>query len=73
MINWTKSAAINSGIAENVLEIRDRPDTGKVDLYINGTLVNTIKNEFGYPGGVVGIYAGDAVSVAFKKFEIRTE
>ncbi len=70
--DWTKNTAINSGSAENKLEIRDHPDTGKVDLYINGQLVDSIKNEFGYPGGVVGIYAGDAIPVAFKDFEIRT-
>lgn len=73
VVNWTKNTAINSGSAENKLEIRDHPDTGKVDIYINGQLVDSIKNEFGYPGGVVGIYAGDAIPVAFKNFEIRTD
>ncbi|HQZ82287.1 MAG TPA: hypothetical protein PLR83_03630 [Pyrinomonadaceae bacterium] len=73
IVKWTKNTAINSGSAENKLEIRDHPDTGKVDIYINGQLVDSIKNEFGYPGGVVGIYAGDAIPVAFKNFEIRTD
>ncbi len=70
--DWTKNTAINSGSAENKLEMRDHPDTGKIDLYINGQLIDSIKNEFGYPGGVVGVYAGDAIPVAFKDFEIRT-
>ncbi|MBX3282133.1 MAG: hypothetical protein KF756_06610 [Acidobacteria bacterium] len=73
VIKWTKNTAINSGSAENKLEMRDHPDTGKIDLYINGQLVDSIKNEFGFPGGVVGIYAGDAIPIAFKNFEIRTD
>ncbi|KXK06713.1 MAG: hypothetical protein UZ17_ACD001000343 [Acidobacteria bacterium OLB17] len=73
VVKWTKNTAINSGSAANTLEMRDHPDTGKIDLYINGQLVDSIKNEFGYPGGVVGIYAGDAIPVAFKDFEIRTD
>ena len=73
VVKWTKSSTINSGSGENKLEARDRPNSGSIDLYINGQLVDSIKNEFGYPGGVVGIYAGDAIPVAFKNFEIRTD
>ncbi len=68
-VAWTKSDAINPGTAENVLEVRDLPD--KVDLYINGKMVNSIKNVYGYSGGVVGIYSGDGVKVAYKNLEIR--
>lgn len=69
VITWTSSDAIKEGAAENVLEVRDLPD--KIDLYINGTLVNSIKNQYGYAGGVPGLYAGDGVKVAFKNLEIR--
>ncbi|MEP6944977.1 MAG: hypothetical protein ABJA02_03610 [Acidobacteriota bacterium] len=69
VITWTKSDAINSGSQENTLEVRDLPD--KVELYINGTLVNSIKNVYGYAGGVVGLYSGDGVNIAFKDLEVR--
>lgn len=67
--NWTASTAINGGTEENTLEVRDQPD--KIDLYINGTLVTSIQNVYGYSGGVVGLYSGDGVKVAFKNLEIR--
>lgn len=68
VVNWTSSNAIKSGSAENKLEVRDTPE--RIELYINGEMVTTIKNSFGYPGGVVGLYTGDAVNVAFKNLEI---
>lgn len=69
VISWTKSDAIKGGSEPNTLEVRDQTD--KIELYINGTLVNTIKNVYGYSGGVVGLYSGDAVKIAFKDLEIR--
>lgn len=69
VIAWTKSDEIKSGTAENTLEVRDLDD--KIELYINGTLVNSIKNVHGYPGGVVGLYSGDAVKIAFKNLIIK--
>lgn len=68
VVNWTSSTAIRSGSAENKLEVRDTPE--RIELYINGEMVTTIKNSFGYPGGVVGLYTGDAVNVGFKNLEI---
>lgn len=68
LVAWTSSNAIKPGTAENALEVRDRPD--RVELYINGDMVTSIKNTHGYRGGVVGLYSGDAVNVAFKKLEI---
>lgn len=68
VINWTSSNAIKSGSAENALEVRDTPDS--IEFYINGEMVTTVKNAYGYPGGVVGLYAGDGVNVAFKRLEI---
>ena len=68
VVNWTNSSAIKPGSAENKLEVRDSAD--RVELYINGELVTSIKNTHGHRGGVVGLYSGDAVSVAFKDLEI---
>jgi len=69
VITWTTSAAIKEGSEENVLEARDLDD--KIELYINGTLVTSIKNVYGFAGGVPGLYAGDGVKIAFKNLEIR--
>ncbi len=68
VINWTNSSAINEGSEENTLEVRDKPE--RVELYINGEMVTSIKNTYGRKGGVVGLYSGDAVNIAFKKLEI---
>lgn len=70
IVAWTNSAAIKEGAQENILEARDKPDTGKVELYINGQLVNTIPNTYGYKGGVPGLYAGDAAKIAFKNLQL---
>lgn len=69
VINWTTSAAIKEGGEDNVLEVRDLDDT--IELYINGTKVNSIRNQYGYSGGVAGLYSGDGVKAGFKNFEIR--
>jgi hypothetical protein len=69
VIPWTSAPAIKGGTDENVLEIHDLPD--KVELYINGTMVNSIKNVYGYAGGVPGLYSGDGVKIAFKDLEIH--
>ena len=69
VLSWTASPAIKEGSEPNVLEVRDLDD--RIDLYINGTLVTSIKNVYGYSGGVPGLYAGDGVKVAFKDLEIR--
>ncbi|MBK6751848.1 MAG: hypothetical protein IPG67_18135 [Acidobacteria bacterium] len=70
VVSWTKSDAIKEGSQENLLEVRDI-SKDKIDLYINGTLVTSIKNVYGYAGGVVGLYSGDKVKVGFKNLEIR--
>ena len=69
VVSWTSSDAIKSGSEENLLEIHDLTD--KIELYINGTLVTSIKNVYGYAGGVPGLYSGDGVKIAFKNLEIR--
>ncbi len=69
VVAWTSSPAIKEGSEENVLEARDLDD--KIELYINGTMVTSIKNIYGFSGGVPGLYSGDGVKVAFKNLEIR--
>jgi len=69
IIKWTAAPVINGGTEENTLEARDQPD--KIDLYINGTLVNSIPNTYGYPGGVIGLYSGGGVKIGFKNLQLR--
>ncbi len=68
-VPWTASPAIKDGTQENVLEVHDLPD--KIELYINGTMVKSITNTYGYAGGVPGLYSGDGIKVAFKDLEVR--
>ncbi len=68
VVNWTSSTAIKPGSEENTLEVRDTKT--RIELYINGEMVTTLKNTYGYKGGVVGLYSGDAVNIAFKDLEI---
>lgn len=70
VVSWTKSDAIRDGSQENILEVRDI-SKDKIELYINGTMVTSIKNVYGYPGGVVGLYSGDKVKIAFKDLQIK--
>ncbi|MBX3292861.1 MAG: hypothetical protein KF881_08220 [Acidobacteria bacterium] len=69
VVNWTRSDAIKDGKQENILEIRD--GDSMVDLFINGKKVNSIRNVHGFPNGVVGLYTGDGIKIAFKDLEIR--
>ena len=68
VINWTKADAIRDGTQWNTLEVRDKPDT--IELYINDKLVNSIKNQYGYPSGVIGLYAADGIKVGFRDMAI---
>jgi hypothetical protein len=68
-VPWTASPAIKGGTEENVLEVHDLSD--KVELYINGTMVKSITNTYGYAGGVPGLYSGDGIKVAFKDMEVH--
>lgn len=69
VVNWTSSDAIREGKQPNSLEARDGGPT--IDLYINGKKVNSIRNVHGAANGVVGLYAGDGIKVAFRDLEIR--
>jgi hypothetical protein len=68
MVSWKDSSAIKDGTQENVLEARDRGDN--IELYINNEMVTSIKDQFGHPSGVPGLYSGDGAKIGFKKLEI---
>ncbi len=63
IIGWTNSSAIKDGTDENILEIRD--ENNQMNFYINGQFITSVKNADGYSNGILGLYAGDAVQVAF--------
>lgn len=63
LVPWKVSPFIKTGEAKNNLEIRDKGDV--TELYINDNLVETVKNTFAFKNGVVGLYSGDAVTIAF--------
>lgn len=67
VIAWTKSSAIKDGTDENILEIRDQ--SRQMNFYINGQFITSVKNTDGYSGGVLGLYAGDAVQIAFSNLQ----
>ncbi|PYS89602.1 MAG: hypothetical protein DMF62_06890 [Acidobacteria bacterium] len=69
VVRWTNSSAINDGTVANVLEVRDL--NGNIDLLINDQKVTSIRNTYGFKGGVAGVYSGDAAKAAFSKLEIR--
>jgi hypothetical protein len=69
VVKWTSSSAINGASAENTLVASDQ--NGSIDLFINSTKVTTIKNTYGYSGGVIGLYVGDGVRIVFTDLEIR--
>jgi hypothetical protein len=70
VVAWTNSNLIHDGSQENTLEVRDRASDKKVELYINGQLVNTVPNTFGYTNGVPGLYTGGTTPIVFKQLEI---
>ncbi len=63
IVKWKSSAAINPGLESNVLTVKDVGES--TELYINGTLAETISNEHSFPNGVVGLYS-PAITIAFK-------
>ncbi|HQU83356.1 MAG TPA: hypothetical protein PKY59_09540 [Pyrinomonadaceae bacterium] len=67
-VKWTNSNAIKGGSEVNTLEVRDAD--GKMDFYVNGTLITSVRNVYGYKGGVAGIYSSDQANIAFSSFQI---
>lgn len=68
IVKWTRSSSIKGGTEKNVLEVRDK--AGQIDFYVNGTKLTSIRNSNGTASGVAGIYASDALPVAFSEFVI---
>ena len=65
---WTVSSAIKDGDQKNTLEVHDL--SGMMEFFINGTKLTTIRNEAGAKPGVPGLYAGDAVKIAFSDLTV---
>lgn len=69
LADWTNSNSINGGTEYNELEVKD--DAGSMTFYINGQAVKTIKDSENYKNGIVGLYVGGGVPIAFSNLEIR--
>jgi hypothetical protein len=58
MIPWTASSAIKQGArAWNTMKVVCRGPA--IDFYVNGTLLNTVKDNAPYLSGLVGVFAVD--------------
>ncbi len=68
LVPWKTSPFIKKGTAKNTLEIRDKGDL--TELYINDNLVDSVANTFAFKNGVVGLYSGDAVTIAFSDLTV---
>lgn len=69
--NWKVSNAIKTGSSANTLSVVHKGNM--LDLFINGQLVTSIPNTYGYKNGVAGLYSGGGVRAGFKDFEIRQQ
>jgi hypothetical protein len=68
IVKWTSNSAIQTGDNDNLLEVRD--EGSKLSFYVNGTLITSINDENGSDSSIGGIYAGDAIPIAFADLEI---
>lgn len=68
VVAWTDSNAINGGSEANKLEVRHKNDIN--EIYVNDTLLTSIRNVYGHKGGVAGLYAADGIRIGFKDLEI---
>jgi hypothetical protein len=69
IVPWTHSPYIWLGAVPNSLEMVDRGPT--TELYINCHLVETVQNTYAYKDGVVGLYVGNAVRIAFRDLKLE--
>jgi hypothetical protein len=69
LVDWTSSSAINGGTEYNELEVKD--ENGSFTFYINGQSVKTVKNNENNKSGIVGLYVGGGIPIAFSNLEIR--
>jgi hypothetical protein len=68
VVRWTSSSHIEQGSTPNTIEARHKNDV--VELYINGQMVTSIRNTYGYKNGVAGLYVSDALKIGFRDLEI---
>ena len=68
VIKWTKFNSIRTGTQSNDIEVKD--ENGKMTLFINGELATTLQNTTFTKDGIIGIYAGDAVPIAFSNLKL---
>lgn len=68
VVNWTRSDAINGGSDVNKIEVRHKNDIN--ELYINDKMVTSVRNIYGFKGGVAGLYTGDGIKIGFRDLEI---
>jgi len=71
VVQRTKSSAIKSGAARNLLEVRVKGTD--LEFYVNGQLLTTISDTENYKGGRAGLYTSDVVEVAFDDLEISRQ
>ncbi len=71
IVDWTSSSAINGGTEYNDLEVKD--DDGSMNFYINGQSVKTVKDTENRKTGIVGLYVGGEIPIAFANLEIRRQ
>ncbi len=69
VVNWTNSDAINSGSETNKLEVKHKDDIN--EIFINDKKVTSVRNTYGFKGGVAGLYAADGIKVGFSNLEIE--
>lgn len=68
VVKWTNSDAINGGSGVNKIEVRHKNDIN--ELYINDKMVTSVRNIYGFKGGVAGLYVADGIKIGFRDLEI---
>jgi hypothetical protein len=68
MVTRTKSSAIHSGSAPNVLEVRIRGT--ELSFYANGQFLTRVNDTENYRHGRTGFYTSDADEVVFDDLSI---
>ena len=69
VVDWTNSDAINTGSEINKLEVKHKDDMN--EIFINDKKVTTVRNTYGFKGGVAGLYAADGIKIGFSDLEIE--
>lgn len=69
VVDWTASDAIKAGSEINKLEVKHKDDIN--EIFINDKKVTSVRNTFGFKGGVTGLYAADGIKIGFTDLEIE--